>query len=190
MKCHFLRRKFSFYNFIRSRLAPFVFLFFIAAVCGYLWEVILTYILNGILCNRGFLHGPWLPIYGFGAVLLLCLLKRFAKHPVRIFFLSALIGSFLELITGLALSVYWNLHYWDYSLLSWEIGGYVSLLSFFGFGIAGCLWICILSPRLLRVWQKIPSVFQNIFLYFFLILFFTDYLFSLFVPNGGIGVTF
>lgn len=65
-----------------------VFLFFAASFGGYLWEIAVTYIWNGIICNRGFLHGPWLPTYGFGALFLLLLLKRFSFHPMRVFFLS------------------------------------------------------------------------------------------------------
>lgn len=167
-----------------------VFLFFTASAAGYVWEVLLTRILTGTLCNRGFLYGPWLPIYGFGALLLSLLLRRFRSHPLKTFFLSALIGSLLELITGLALHTYWHIRYWDYSSLSFDLKGYISLLSFLGFGLAGSLWICFLSPRLLRLWDKLSLRPRKILACAFLTAFLLDYLVSLLRPNAGPGITF
>lgn len=173
-----------------DRFLQTVFLFFTASAAGYVWEVLLTRILTGTLCNRGFLYGPWLPIYGFGALFLSFLLKRFSSHPVKTFFLSALIGSLLELITGLALHTYWHIRYWDYSSLSFDLNGYISLLSFLGFGLAGSLWICFLSPRLSRLWNKLSLRLRKILAYAFLTVFLLDYLVSLLRPNTGPGITF
>lgn len=177
-------------KFHPSHFPQTVFLFFTASVTGYIWEVLLTYVLTGILCNRGFLYGPWLPIYGFGALFLSLLLNRFSSHPIRVFFLSGLIGSLLELITGLALHTYWHIRYWDYSTLTFDLNGYISLLSFLGFGIAGCLWICFLVPRLLYLWDRVPLGLQKILVLLFLIIFLPDYMISLVRPNTGPGITF
>ncbi len=190
-----MKNKFSLHTLkvIRSRwtgCSHYVFFFFTAAILGYLWEVFLTYVLNHTLCNRGFLYGPWLPVYGFGALLFSLLLKRFSQHPVKVFFLSGIIGSLLELITGLALSTYWHTRYWDYSSLPFDISGYISLLSFLGFGFAGSLWVCFLSPRLLKFWNKRSVKSRKIFLALFLCLFLTDYILSLFFPNSGRGITY
>lgn len=169
---------------------PSVFLFFVASISGYLWEVLLTLILTGRLCNRGFLYGPWLPIYGFGALSLTYLLKRFCNHPVKTFFLSAVVGSLLELIAGLALHTCWHIRYWDYSALSFDLNGYISLLSFLGFGLAGALWVCFFSPRLLLLFAKLPFRLRKGFTYVFLTAFLLDYLFSFLRPNSGPGITF
>ena len=48
---------------------------------GWIWEVSLSMISYGRFVNRGVLHGPWIPIYGFGCVLILLLLKRFRMRP-------------------------------------------------------------------------------------------------------------
>ena len=167
-----------------------VFLFAVASVIGYIWEVALTYIRTGIFCNRGFLYGPWLPIYGVGALCLLLLLYRFANQPIIVFFLSGVIGSFIELITGLALDIYWNMCYWDYSGLKFDLAGYISLVSFLGFCIIGTLWVCILVPLLHRVWDSIPGLARRASVFLFCIVFLTDYIYSLFYPNSGTGITF
>lgn len=181
---------FPFSRLTLERFLSSVFLFFTASTAGYVWEVLLTLILTGTLCNRGFLYGPWLPIYGFGALFLSFLLKRFSSRPVKVFFLSALAGSLLELITGLALHTYWHIRYWDYSSLSLDLNGYISLLSFLGFGLAGSLWICFLSPRLLRFWNRLPLRLRKILVCAFLAVFLPDYLISFLRPNAGPGITF
>lgn len=173
-----------------SRFNHYIFFFFIASLSGYLWEVLLTLVLNHTLCNRGFLYGPWLPVYGFGTLFFSLLLKKFSSHPIKAFFLSGTIGSLLELITGLALSTYWHSRYWDYSSLPFDISGYVSLLSFLAFGLAGSLWLCFLSPRLLKFWRSRSPKARKIFLIIFLFLFLTDYALSLFFPNSGRGITY
>lgn len=176
---------------MKNRIFPkMVFLFVIASLIGYIWEVALTYVCTGILCNRGFMHGPWLPIYGFGSLFLLVLLYRFAHRPIIVFFLSGVIGSFVELITGLALDIYWNICYWDYSGLKFDLAGYISLISFLGFCIAGALWVCILVPLLYKVWAYIPALARRASVLLFFIVFLVDYIYSLFYPNSGAGITF
>ena len=176
---------------MKNRIFPkMVFLFVIASLIGYIWEVALTYVCTGILCNRGFMHGPWLPIYGFGSLFLLVLLYRFAHRPIIVFFLSGVIGSFVELITGLALDIYWNICYWDYSGLKFDLAGYISLISFLGFCIAGALWVCILVPLLYKVWAYIPALARRASVLLFCTVFFIDYIYSLFCPNTGVGITF
>ena len=58
-----------------------VLIFFTFSVIGWLWEVSLHLFGDGVFVNRGFFHGPWLPIYGTGGILVIVLLKRFAKKP-------------------------------------------------------------------------------------------------------------
>ena len=54
-----------------------ILMFFVFSVTGWVWEVIYIAFTEGVVANRGMLHGPWLPIYGGGGVLILLLLGRF-----------------------------------------------------------------------------------------------------------------
>ena len=121
-----------------------IFFFFTGSVCGYVWEVLIFLVKEGTFRNRGFLYGPWLPVYGIGAVLFSVILsprellpdssgKYKKNHPVTIFFLSALSGSGLELVIGWFLDFLWNLRYWDYSGYFLNFRGYICLVSAFGF---------------------------------------------------------
>lgn len=129
-----------------------IFFFFTGSVCGYVWEVLIFLVKEGTFRNRGFLYGPWLPVYGIGAVLFSVVLsprellpdssgKYKKNHPVTVFFLSALLGSGLELVIGWFLDLFWNLRYWDYSGYFLNFRGYICLVSALGFGIAGVLWV-------------------------------------------------
>ena len=83
-------------DYLIKSITQYIFFFFLGAFLGYLWEVLLFYVQDGTFYNRGFLYGPWLPVYGVGAVLMLLILRRFQKHPSRQKSLSRC-GSPLEL---------------------------------------------------------------------------------------------
>ncbi len=61
-------------NHIAFLISQQIYFFFLGAVGGFLWEVLLYLILDGTFVKRGFLYGPWLPLYGTGAVLFYMLL--------------------------------------------------------------------------------------------------------------------
>lgn len=63
-------------------LVNLVMMFFIFCFVGWVWEVSLAFISEGTFVNRGTLHGPWLPIYGTGGVIILILLKKLRKKPL------------------------------------------------------------------------------------------------------------
>ena len=143
------------------------------------------------LC-RGFLYGPWLPVYGIGAVLFYLLLgcRRKKIHPAGIFFLSAGIGTGLELLIGWFLDTFWNLRYWDYSGYPFHFHGYICLYAAIGFGIAGVLWICVLETPLTRLWKRLSPKVRLGLNTLLLLLFAADCAAALIFPNRGAGITF
>ena len=162
-----------------------IFFFFTGSVCGYVWEVLIFLVKEGTFRNRGFLYGPWLPVYGIGAVLFSVILsprellpdssgKYKKNHPVTVFFLSALLGSGLELVIGWFLDLFWNLR----------------LVSALGFGIAGVLWVCIFSKILQKWWYHISLDFRKKWNMFLVFIFVTDCAAALIFPNTGHSITF
>ena len=156
---------------------------------------------EGTFRNRGFLYGPWLPVYGIGAVLFSVVLsprellpdssgKYKKNHPVTVFFLSALLGSGLELVIGWFLDLFWNLRYWDYSGYFLNFRGYICLVSALGFGIAGVLWVCIFSKILQKWWYHISLDFRKKWNMFWVFIFVTDCAAALIFPNTGHSITF
>lgn len=195
-------------NPVRNYISLLIFFFFIAAVGGFLWEVLLFWIKEDAFHNRGFLYGPWLPVYGVGAVLFYLLLgprpaqhtsasalnacKKNTKnrHPLTVFALSLLIGGALEFAIGWFLDSVWGLRYWDYRSFPLNFRGYVCVWSALGFGIAGMLWICILTRFLSELWLLVPEKIRSALLSLLLLLFLLDCAAALIFPNTGSGITF
>lgn len=189
-------RKFS----ISDIISLFIFLFFAAAFGGYIWEVLIFLVKEHAFVNRGFLYGPWLPVYGIGAVLFSLVLsgrmlsfpikKIQKKHPIKVFVLSALLGSGLELFIGWFLDAIWQLRYWNYSDYFLNFHGYICLISAVCFGIAGVLWICVISPALTKFWFHFSSGFRKKWNTIIVLLFLIDCAAALIFPNTGRNITF
>lgn len=173
-----------------SLLSRQIYYFFLCAFAGFLWEISLVYVTKNDFANRGFLYGPWLPVYGAGAVLFSLLLDRIKKHPIAVFLLSLLLGSALELLIGWFLDTVWDLRYWNYQGCLLNFNGYVCLWSALGFGIAGVLWICLLSGIFTRLWLKLSPGLRRGINTILLLLFLLDCAAALILPNTGDNITF
>ena len=92
-----------------------VVVFFSFCLIGWLWEVSLHLITYGEFINRGMLHGPWLPIYGSGVVMIAVLLYRFRKKPVLEALLVVLLCGFVEYMTSYLMELSRGMRWWDYS---------------------------------------------------------------------------
>ena len=167
-----------------------IFLFFLASFLGFLWEVVIFLIKEDTFYNRGFLYGPWLPIYGVGAVLFFLLLRKIEHRPLLVFLLSGLIGSVLEYTIGWFLDHFFHLRYWDYSDYFCNWNGYICFWSVVGFCVAGVLWVCIISHFALYFYEKMPAPWQRHLLSLLILTFLMDCAASLIVPNQGNGITF
>lgn len=188
-----------------SRILQYHFIGYTIAIGGWLWEVLLFLVKEHKFVNRGFLYGPWLPVYGSGAVIL-SILYHFAEHkkascktgavfnkmpePIRIFLLCMLGGSIIELAIGWFLLHVFHQRYWDYTGNLGSVNGYICLYSALGFGLFGLLWIKWLSAPLIRVWKKLPFSIQFLIAGLLNVAFVTDVIFSLMRPNSGKNITF
>lgn len=175
---------------VRDFISLLIFYFFAVSAGGYLWEVLIFLIRDRRFCNRGFLYGPWLPVYGSGAVLFYCLLYQTKKHPASAFLFSMLIGTGLELAIGWFLDIVWGLRYWDYSDSFLNFRGYICIWSALGFGIAGTLWICHISGILRKFWFCLSDGIRRGFNTLLFLLFLLDCTAALILPNIGTGITF
>lgn len=177
-------------EYTQNTTNTYFYLFFTASLAGFLWEVLLFFVLDGRFVNRGFFYGPWLPVYGSGAVLIYACLHHKKSHPLYCFFASAAIGASVELFTGWLLDTVFHLRYWDYHGQFLHVGGYICLFSVLGFGLAGTFYICLAAPFLLRFWNRLLPALRGYLIGLFLILFALDAAASLILPNRGQGITF
>jgi len=173
----------------KTRILNYILFFFVCAFIGWIWEVILTLIQTGNLVNRGVIHGPWLPIYGFGGVGILILVGHLRKYPPLVFLTSALFCGLMEYLTGWYLEAVRHLKWWDYSDLPLNLHGRVCLLSVICFGLCGLFVIYVVYPRFHDVFAKLKAQPKQIICGVLVVLFAADFIYSIDRPNTGQGIT-
>lgn len=117
----------------------------IYSVIGWVYESTICSIGHKKLINRGFLNGPYCPIYGTGAVLVLLVLGRI-QNPVLLFFAGAAVTCSLEYLTSWLMEKLFHARWWDYSKRKFNIGGRVCLLGAVVFGAFSVALILFLHP--------------------------------------------
>ncbi len=135
-----------------------LFLIFFYRMCNwlYIWRNFLFYWWWD-LYNRGFLYGPYLPVYGTGAILIYLLLNKFNKNPVLLFLLSILLTGVVEYLTGYWMYNLYHRRWWDYTGLFLNINGYVCLRSVLTFAFAALLLIYVVIPLIDKLIKKLGS---------------------------------
>ena len=166
-----------------------ILLFFIFSGMGWIWEVILHIIEDGMIINRGVLAGPWLPIYGAGGILILLLLKKWRRQPFHLFGMVMLLCGTIEYFTSVMLEMLFGVRWWDYSDMLFQLRGRVCLegLTIFGFG--GLFIVYAAAPFLDNRIQKLSTQKRRILCMLLLLLFTGDLLYSFLNPNMGFGIT-
>lgn len=115
--------------------------FFIYSVLGWVCEVVYCSVPKKKFINRGFLYGPYLPVYGFGATFVVVLLQDFTAHWYLVFIFGVLITSVLEYFTSFALEKLFKVKLWDYSTYPLNINGRVCALNSTLFGILSLILV-------------------------------------------------
>lgn len=130
-------------------------IFFVGCIAGWIYEEIFYYVAEGIIVNRGFLYGPYLPVYGLGALLIYLLLNRFKKVPILVFLLSFVITGVVEYLTGFWMWEVYHKRWWDYTGLFLNIGGHVCFRSLVSFSVGALILIYAVVPLMDKIIKKI-----------------------------------
>ena len=121
-------------------------LFMIYAIAGWILEVVLKYKDHKRFIDRGFLIGPYCPIYGYGALLITILLNRYENDPIVLFCMTIIVCGFLEYSTSWAMEKLFKARWWDYSKRKYNLNGRICLGTLIPFGIFGLIIIYITNP--------------------------------------------
>ena len=113
--------------------------FFLYCVLGWCFESTVVSVKQRHFVNRGFLRGPMLPIYGFGAVLLLHVSLPLYDRPAALFFASMAAATVFEYIVGVVMEKLFKVKYWDYSEHRFQFRGYICLQSSLCWGFLGLI---------------------------------------------------
>lgn len=173
--CEVMEAKKQMTNFYQKLLL----IFFIGAITGFFYEVIFYYFTENRLDNAGILFGPWLPIYGFGALFISLIPPFVKKYPVLLFLGCILITGILEYIVGFISLNIFDKKLWDYAGLFLNIDGFVCLRSVLTFAIGGLFLVYIIEPFIAKIQndKKYYKVIHNI-LIIITIIFILDLLIS------------
>ncbi|MBU4438878.1 MAG: putative ABC transporter permease [Acetobacterium sp.] len=120
--------------------------FFLYAIIGWMCEVVYCSIPEKKFINRGFLNGPYCPIYGVGALIIITFLMPYIHDPILVFFIGVLLTSTLEYITSWGMEKLFHAKWWDYSDHKFNINGRVCLLNSFLFGLLCVVLMYLVHP--------------------------------------------
>ena len=134
----------------------------------------------GRFINRGFLIGPWCPIYGFGTVLITLLLSKFTDDPLAVFALAMLLCGTLEYLTSYIMEKAFHARWWDYSAKKFNLNGRVCADTLIPFGLLGLGMIYFVKPFLFRLYGQMSEMAMQAVCIALLILFLTDTVISSF----------
>lgn len=127
-------------------LAQWVLYFFIYSFLGWVWESCLVSVQQHRWVNRGFLNGPFLPIYGFGAVAILLFTWPVQNNTLLVFAAGMLGATLLEYVTGYSMEKLFHVRYWDYSRFRWNLNGYICVVASLCWGVFSILLVRVLQP--------------------------------------------
>ena len=185
------RQKLDTINYMRRySIWSLITMFFIFAVIGWCWEVMLHIIVDGEFVKRGVLHGPWLPIYGYGGVLILILLNKFRSKPLVQFITIIILCGTIEYFASVYLEhVYNGQKWWDYSGYFLNLHGRICAEGLLVFGLGGIADVYIIAPLLDNFLQKISHKKLITICCILLSLSILDNIYSRKSPNTGQGIT-
>ena len=132
----------------------------IYSIIGWVYESTICSIGHRKLINRGFLNGPYCPIYGTGAVLVLLVLGRI-QNPVLLFFAGAVVTCSLEYLTSWLMEKLFHARWWDYSKRKFNIGGRVCLIGAVVFGAFSVVLVLVLHPFVKSLTDRLTDAALN-----------------------------
>lgn len=166
-----------------------ILMFFMFSFIGWLWEVSLHIVTDGVFVNRGTMHGPWLPIYGFGGVYILVFLNRFRKNVFAEFAGAVILSGFVEYMTSWYLEATKGMRWWDYTGYFLNLNGRICGEGLLIFGLGGLAIVYLLAPLIDEQISKIKSKQVVAVCLILLAAYNVDAVYTKFHPNVGKGIT-
>jgi len=162
-------------------VVDFILIFLVYSFIGWVMETIFASILQRKFINRGFLIGPFTPIYGYGSVLIIISSKLIEASIENTFvqlilsiLLATLLVTVLEFITGFVLEKIFHSKWWDYSNNALNIKGYICLKYSLLWGFLAFLLIQIVHPVIEQFFYLIPESAKRHMVIFFAVYFTID----------------
>ena len=159
-------------------------LFIIYSVAGWCMEVFCKLLECKKFINRGFLIGPYCPIYGYGALLITFLLKKYIDDPIALFVMAIVVCGTLEYLTSYLMEKLFKARWWDYSHRKFNLNGRVCLGTIVPFGLLGLFIMYVSNPFLLGKLELLSELWLNILFWGTLVIYVTDNIVSIVIVRS------
>ncbi len=175
-------------NYMRSySIWTLIIMFILFCFIGWCWEVLLNLIRNGYFANRGVMHGPWLPIYGSGGLIVLIICSRFRKIPVLELIVSVALCGVVEYYGAYYLENKYHQRWWSYDGCFLNIDGRVCAEGLIVFGICCMIVVYLAAPIFDYYLTKLRKKVLYVLAVGLLTLFIIDGVYSRYHPNMAKG---
>ena len=124
--------------------------------------------------NRGFLIGPYLPIFGLGSILVILFFSKYKDDLIALFMISMVSLTALEYFTSFLMEKIFHARWWSYEKRKYNINGRVSLFPALGFGFLSVMLLKILNPAYINLLNKVPKITLQVISIVLLIIFTVD----------------
>ena len=141
---------------------------------GWLCETIYCSLPKKQFVNRGFLNGPFCPIYGFGALIIIICLTRFRYYVFLLFIFSVILTSTLEYLTSYVMEKIFHAKWWDYSENKFNINGRVCLKNSLLFGLMSVFFMEFIHRGFSDFIHSIPTNIVETLAIIFIVYFVLD----------------
>ena len=115
-------------------IIQWLFFFYFYCFFGWCFESTYVSIKSKRFVNRGFMRGPFLPLYGSGAIMMLLVSKPFQEHIFLVYIAGCIGATVLEYVTGVVMEALFKVRYWDYSNQPFNFQGHICLGSSLAWG--------------------------------------------------------
>ena len=138
-------------------IIQWLFFFYFYCFFGWCFESTYVSIKSKRFVNRGFMRGPFLPLYGSGAIMMLLVSKPFQEHIVLVYIAGCIGATVLEYVTGVVMEALFKVRYWDYSNQPFNFQGHICLGSSLAWGLLTVAMTEFIHKPVERLVLSIPS---------------------------------
>lgn len=160
-----------------------VFLFFAFSIFGWILESVIHLVRDGVFLNRGYLFGPWIPLYGVCAVILLVFVKKFVHRPILSFTLIMAAYLVIEYLMNWLLEYEWDIVRTDYTGYFMNFNGRTFLGGAVFFAMLGCAFLYYLAPRWDDLFSRLPLFIRMALCIVLCVLFVSDLVYAALHPE-------
>ncbi|MDY2699003.1 MAG: hypothetical protein SOV61_05600 [Lachnospiraceae bacterium] len=143
-------------------IIQWLFFFYFYCFFGWVFESTFVSVKSRKFVNRGFMRGPFLPIYGSGAIMMLVVSMPFQDNILLTYFAGCIGATALELVTGMTMEALFKVRYWDYSNQKFNYKGHICLSSTIAWGFLTILMTEFVHKGVEKIVFAIPSLLLSI----------------------------